>query len=496
MSSPATSTSPTSPTSPPTAGAPGAPRGPVVERPGRLIALLVGAAFVVILNETIMGVALPQLMAEFGVTAATAQWLTTAFLLTMAVVIPISGFLLTRLPLRTVFVLAMSSFTLGTLTAATAPVFEVLVAGRVVQAVGTALMMPLLMTTILTIVPAERRGQMMGTISIVISVAPAVGPTISGIVLDQLSWRWIFWLVLPIAVLALALGATWVRNVTEPQRVPIDVPSVLLSAVAFSGLIYGLSSIGEAAAGETPVSPWVPVAVGAVALALFVRRQLRLRSAALLDLRAFGTPTFSVAVLLVAVSMMALFGTLILLPIYLQDVLGLSTLRTGLLLLPGGLTMGLLAPFVGRLFDRVGPRPLVAPGAAIASVALWLMATNLDAQTTSGTVIAVHVLLSIGLALMFTPLLTSALGSLPQHLYSHGSAIVGTVQQVAGAAGTALFVTVMTRQSTAAISGGTDPVQGLAEGVHAAFLWGGVISAAAVLVALMVRRPRTVGLEG
>lgn len=489
MSSTTTSSSPTSPpTSPPTGR-------PVVERPGRLIALLVGAAFVVILNETIMGVALPQLMAEFGVTAATAQWLTTAFLLTMAVVIPISGFLLTRLPLRTVFVLAMSSFTLGTLTAATAPVFEVLVAGRVVQAVGTALMMPLLMTTILTIVPAERRGQMMGTISIVISVAPAVGPTISGIVLDQLSWRWIFWLVLPIAVLALVLGATWVRNVTEPQRVPIDVPSVLLSALAFGGLIYGLSSVGESASGETPVAPWVPVALGAVALALFVRRQLRLRERALLDLRAFVTPTFSIAVALVAVSMMALFGTLILLPIYLQDVLGLSTLRTGLLLLPGGLTMGLLAPFVGRLFDRVGPRPLVAPGAAVASTALWVMATQLDAETTSGTVIAVHVLLSVGLALMFTPLLTSALGSLPQHLYSHGSAIVGTVQQVAGAAGTALFVTVMTRQSTAAISAGSDPVQGLAEGVHAAFLWGGVISAAAVLVALLVRRPRPVSLE-
>lgn len=492
MSSTTTSTSPTSPTGPPTSPPTGRP---VVERPGRLIALLVGAAFVVILNETIMGVALPQLMAEFGVTAATAQWLTTAFLLTMAVVIPISGFLLTRLPLRTVFVLAMSSFTLGTLTAATAPVFEVLVAGRVVQAVGTALMMPLLMTTILTIVPAERRGQMMGTISIVISVAPAVGPTISGIVLDQLSWRWIFWLVLPIAVLALVLGATWVRNVTEPQRVPIDVPSVLLSALAFGGLIYGLSSLGESAAGETPVAPWVPVALGAVALALFVRRQLRLRERALLDLRAFVTPTFSIAVALVAVSMMALFGTLILLPIYLQDVLGLSTLRTGLLLLPGGLTMGLLAPFVGRLFDRVGPRPLVASGAAVASTALWVMATQLDAQTTSGTVIAVHVLLSVGLALMFTPLLTSALGSLPQHLYSHGSAIVGTVQQVAGAAGTALFVTVMTRQSTAAISAGSDPVQGLAEGVHAAFLWGGVISAAAVLVALLVRRPRPVSLE-
>jgi DHA2 family lincomycin resistance protein-like MFS transporter len=463
-----------------------------VERPGRLIALLVGAAFVVILNETIMGVALPDLMVEFEVAATTAQWLTTAFLLTMAVVIPVSGWLLIRLPLRTVFVAAMTSFTVGTLIAATAPVFGLLVAGRVVQAVGTALMMPLLMTTILSIVPAERRGAMMGTVSIVISVAPAIGPTVSGVILDQLSWRWMFWLVLPIAVLALVLGATWVRNVTEPRRAPLDALSVVLSAAAFGGLIYGLSSIGESAAGHTPVAPWIPITVGALALVAFIGRQLSLRERSLLDLRAFATPSFSIAVALVAVSMMALFGTLILLPIYLQDALGYSTLETGLMLLPGGLVMGLLAPIVGGLFDRVGPRPLVAPGAAVAAVALVLMATTLDTDTSAGTVVAIHVLLTFGLAFMFTPLMTSALGSLPAHLYSHGSAIVGTVQQVAGAAGTALFVTVMTRVSVDAASDGAGPAQALADGVHSALVWGAAISAAAVLVALLVRRPKAV----
>ncbi|MDN4160943.1 MDR family MFS transporter [Nocardioides abyssi] len=471
-----------------TTAAPPIPTAPVVERPGRLIALLVGSAFVVILNETIMGVALPELMREFDVPAATAQWLTTAFLLTMAVVIPITGFLLTRFPLRRVFMAAMISFTAGTLLAALAPTFAVLVGARVVQAVGTALMMPLLITTILTIVPPERRGRMMGTISIVISVAPAVGPTISGIVLDQLDWRWMFWLVLPIAALSLALGTAWVRNVTEPQQVPVDVLSVVLSAFAFGGLIYGLSSIGEAAAGDTPLPPWLPLVVGGVALVAFVARQLSLRERALLDLRTFAVRTFTVASLLVAVSMMALFGTLILLPIYLQDVLGLSTLQTGLVLLPGGLVMGLLAPFVGRAFDRVGPRPLVVPGAAISSVALWSM-SMLDTASSRGTVVAIHVVLSIGLALMFTPLLTSALGSLPAHLYSHGSATVSTLQQVAGAAGTALFVTVMTKRAVSEASAGASAVDATAEGVHAALLYGGVISAVAVVVALLVRRP-------
>ncbi len=177
-----------------------------------------------------MSVALPKLMVEFDVGAATAQWLTTAFMLTMAVVIPITGYLLTRLSLRTVFAIAMGSFLLGTLIAASAPIFSVLVLGRVVQAVGTAVMLPLLFTTVLNLVPADRRGRTMGVISIVIAVAPAVGPTIGGVVLDQLSWRWMFWLVLPIAVVATALGLSWIRNVTEPVAVPLDAPSVVLSA--------------------------------------------------------------------------------------------------------------------------------------------------------------------------------------------------------------------------------------------------------------------------
>jgi DHA2 family lincomycin resistance protein-like MFS transporter len=455
----------------------------------RLISLLVGSAFVVILNETIMGVALPELMREFDVPATSAQWLTTIFLLTMAVVIPVSGWALVRFSLRSVFIAAMATFTSGTLIAALAPTFGVLVGARAVQAFGTALMMPLLITTVMSLVPASRRGQMMGVISIVISVAPAVGPTISGVILDQLSWRWMFWLVLPIAFFSLVVGSIWVKNVTAQHRVPLDVASIVLSALAFSGLVYGLSSIGESATGETLLPVWLPLVVGAAALVVFVLRQLQLRDGALLDLRAFGSSTFSIAIALMAVSMMTLFGALILLPLYLQDVLGLSTLATGLTLLPGGLVMGLLAPFVGAAFDRFGPRPLVAPGVAILSVGLWLF-TTLDEQTTQGTVIGFHVLLSIGLAIALTPLMTSALGSLPAHLYSHGSAILSTAQQVAGAAGTALFITVMTRRLTSEAEGGAGVVAATADGVHAAFVYGAVISLVAIVVALFVRAPR------
>ncbi len=457
-------------------------------RPGVVIALLVVSAFVVILNETIMSVALPSLMIDLQITAGTAQWLTTGFLLTMAIVIPLTGYLLARFPLRRVYIAAMTLFSLGTLIAALSPGFEVLLAGRVVQASGTAIMMPLLFTTVLSIVPATHRGRMMGVISIVIAVAPAIGPTVSGVILSALDWRWLFWIVLPIALLSLALGARWVQNVTETTNARFDVLSVVLSALGFGGLIYGLSSIGEAASGHAPVPVWIPLVIGVLGLVAFVARQLQLQKSdsALLDLRTFTSKSFSLAVTLVVVVMAALFGSLVLLPIYLSQVLSLDTLTIGLMLLPGGVLMGAIAPVVGSLFDKYGPTPLVIPGMVVAAAALWGM-TTFDASASIGWIIAVHMTLNLGLGFVFTPLLTSALGSLPRSLYPHGSAIVGTVQQVAGAAGTAVFVTLMSVQAASALAEGADVVAATASGVHVAFLTGAIVASAAVVLAFFVR---------
>ncbi|GAA2176514.1 DHA2 family efflux MFS transporter permease subunit [Agrococcus versicolor] len=458
-------------------------------RPGPVLALLVASAFVVILNETIMGVAIPQLMVDLDITTSSAQWLTTGFLLTMAVVIPTTGFLLQRFPLRHLFFAAMGLFTAGTAIAALAPGFEMLLAGRIVQASGTAIMMPLLFTTALSVIAPERRGRIMGVISIVIAVAPAVGPTVSGLILSAFEWRWLFVFVLPIAVLSLVLGAVFVRNLTETQASHLDVPSVLLSAIGFGGLVYGLASIGESAEGHAAVPVWIPIVIGVASLATFVWRQLRLGSTdrVLLNLGVFRTRSFSLAVVLVIVVFAVLLGTLILLPLYLQQVLGLDTLATGLMLLPGGVLMGVAAPIVGALFDRFGPRPLVLPAAIVTSGALWWM-TTLDADSTVPTIIAMHLVLNLGLAFMFTPLLTSALGSLPRHLYSHGSAIMSTLQQVAGAAGTALFVTLMAVGASAAVaSGTTDAAASIAEGVHLAFVVGASLSLLAIVLAAFVR---------
>jgi DHA2 family lincomycin resistance protein-like MFS transporter len=423
-------------------------------------------------------------MTDLEIGASTAQWLTSGFLLTMAVVIPTTGYLLQRFPPRAIYLASMSLFTAGILIAALAPGFGVLLVGRVVHATGTAVMVPLLITTVMRLVPADRRGRTMGTITIVIAVAPAIGPTVSGLILGALGWRWMFWIVLPIAALALAIGAARLRIPADTRPVPLDVASALLSAVAFSGLLFGFSSIAEAMRGEARVTPWIPIVIGAVALAIFVARQLRLQpeNRALLDLRPFAHRPFVVAVILVVLSMMALFGALILLPLYLQGVLAVSTLATGLALLPGGLVMGLLGPVVGRLFDRLGARPLVVPGAIVLCVALWLF-TTLGAASPLWMIIAIHVVLTIGLSLMFTPLMTDALGSLPGDLYSHGSAIVTTLQQVAGAAGTALFIAVMTLASA-------DPTGAIdASGTHMAFLVAAIISIVVVGLSFLVGQP-------
>lgn len=447
--------------------------------------LLLIASFVVILNETVMGVALPNLMENLQVTAVLGQWLTTAFFLTMSIVIPITGMLIQRFRTRTLFIAAMSLFSLGTLASALAPGFGLLVVGRVVQASGTAIMLPLLMTTVVTLVPADRRGRLMGRIAIVISVAPAIGPTISGLILQVFSWRWLFLFVLPVALVALLLGALRLPNVGETRPRRVDWLSFGLSAIGFGGLVYGLSAIGDEASGEALVAPAIPLSIGVIALGLFVWRQLALQDAerALLDLRTFRSRAFSVSIIIFACSGIALFGSLIVLPIYVQTVLGYETLATGLVLLPGGLLMGLLGPVVGRIVDARGAKFILIPGVFVMTIAMVSM-VFLAAESPIWQVLLSHLLLSIGLACVFTPLFSASLGSLPPSLASHGSAMVSTIQQVAGAAGTALFVTIMTLVSTALAGSPTGiSAADLAAGVRVAFVAGAAISALAVVLA-------------
>jgi DHA2 family lincomycin resistance protein-like MFS transporter len=343
----------------------------------------------------------------------------------------------------------------------------------------------------MTLVPPEARGRTMGNIMMVISVAPAIGPVMSGVILEYLHWRWLFVIVLPFALGSLWLGRRRIENVTTPRKAPLDIVSVVISILAFGGSVYGLSVLGAPPVPGQPPA-WASLVVGGIAMIVFVQRQLKLQrtDSALLDLRVFASRNFVVCLVMMVILMLTLFGTFILLPLYLQNVLGIGTLLTGLLLCPGALLMGRLGQKAGGWYDRMGPKKLVVPGVAIVTVVLWAM-TLLGTQSRIEYILIGHIVMSIGFALLFTPLFTASLSSVAPQLYSHGSAVLGSLQQVAGAAGVALFIAIMTARQVKLAAGGAIAAEALAGGIRAAFLAGAIGAVFAVALAFLVRKPES-----
>jgi DHA2 family lincomycin resistance protein-like MFS transporter len=377
----------------------------------------------------------------------------------------------------------MGLFLLGTALATVAPSFEVLLGARIIQASGTAVMMPLLMTTLMQVVPVEDRGRVMGNLSLAISVAPAMGPAVSGVILHFGSWRLLFAVVLPIAAVITWRGLKQLKNVGEPTYSTIDWLSVVTAAAGFGGLVYGLSRFEG---GDAGVAVSI-VAAGLAAIGVFVFRQLSLqkRGVPLMDLRTLRHRTYTIALILMSVAFMAMLGSMILLPLYLQNVRGLSALQTGLLVMPGGLAMGLLGPVVGRLFDRFGGRILVIPGA----VGIMLALTGFTQVTMTMPVwqlLGLHALLMVSLAATFTPVFTIALGAVPSPLYSHASSILSTLQQVSAAIGTALVITVMSARADVLRSEGVTGVLALLDGMRLAFIIGAVLAVVVIITALLL----------
>ncbi|MDO5628987.1 MAG: DHA2 family efflux MFS transporter permease subunit [Mobilicoccus sp.] len=464
-----------------------------------VLRVLTVSAFIVILNETIIMNALPVLMDALQIDARAGQWLSTGYMLTMAVIIPTTGWFLQRVGRRAAYITAIASFATGTAIAALAPGFEVLLVGRVVQAVGNAIMMPLLMSSVIALTPRHSRGRVMGYVSLAISVAPAMGPTTSGLILAVASWRWLFGAVLPLAILIGVVGAVMLnpRGTTDAaaaggRRRRVDPPSMLLSVIGFGGLVYGLSHLGDDTGPRLIGLPSAVVAllVGVVGVAIFAWRQKSLvrRSEPLLDLRVFTIPAFALSVIVLAVARMSMMGTMILLPLYFQQARGMTALEAGLMLMPGGLAMGLLAPPIGRLYDRVGTAALVVPGSIVLTLSLGAIAWS----TTHGPwwlFLILHVTMCLALACIFTPVFSTGLGSLPSYLNEHGSASLSTVQQVAGAAATALVITVMSLRAEAVARTGVSEEQALGLGVEAALAVGMMLSIIAVVAAWFFTRP-------
>ncbi len=410
---------------------------------GPILFILILGAFLAILNQTIMSVATPKLMGDFDISAATAQWLTTGYMLVNGVLIPITAYLIQRFTTRQLFQASMIIFLAGTIVSAVATNFPVLLTGRMIQAAGAGIIMPLLMNVVLTIFPAEKRGSAMGMVGFAIIFAPAIGPTLAGYILENYAWETMFYGMIPLAVLVIVLGFIYLKNVSERIFSKVDVTSVILSTIGFGALLYSFSRAGSEGWSSTEVI--VTLIAGILALAFFTWKQL-VSQDPLLDLGAFKYNMFSLTTIINIAITMIMYADMMLLPLYLQSARGFTALESGLLLLPGALIMGFLMPVTGKLFDRFGAKWL-----SVIGMVITIITTIGFIDLTDSTSYTYLVLMStgrrIGMALLLMPIQTAGLNQLPARLHAHGTAISNTIKQVAGAIGTSLLVTVMTNRT-------------------------------------------------
>lgn len=411
--------------------------------PYLMIAILFFGAFVAFLNNTLLNVALPTIMIDLDIAEySTVQWLSTGYMLVSGILVPASAFLITRFKNRHIFIVSMGLFLLGTILSAIAPSFGILLAGRMVQAAGAATMSPLLMNVMLTSFPIEKRGSVMGLFGLVMVAAPAIGPTLSGWIVEHYDWRVLFEMIIPFAAISLILGVWKLGNVMETRKVTLDYLSLVLSTLGFGGLLYGFSMAGTA--GWKAPEVYGTIIVGTIGLVWFILRQLNLKQP-LLELRTYKYPMFALGSVISMVVSVAMFSGMILTPAYVQNVRGISPLDAGLMMLPGAIVMGLMSPITGKLFDKFGPKVLALVGLTIMTVSTYFL-TILELDTSYTYIVVVYTIRMFGMSMVMMPIMTNGLNAIPQRLNPHGTAINNTAQQVAGAIGTAVLVTIMTNK--------------------------------------------------
>lgn len=460
-----------------------------------MIAAMLAGAFMGIMNETLLVTALPTIMDVFSLTESKVQWLTTVFLLTNGIMVPISAFFIEKFTTRGLFLTSIGLFGVGTFIASLAPSFGFLVLARIVQATGSGIMLPLLMTVLLAVIPVKRRGLAMGLMGIVISFAPAIGPTLSGWLLHHFEWRSLFFTMLPIVVIAMTLAFFSVKNVTEQSNPKIDIPSILLSSFGFGGILYGFSALAEK--GWSHPIVLLTISGGAVILFFFIRRQLQMDQP-MLEFRVFQFPVFTLSVIITMAALISMIGAETLLPLYMQSVRDFTPLESGLMLLPGAIVIGVMSPITGHLFDTFGAKWLAITGLAIVTVTTFLF-TRLTLDTPYVYMTTIYAIRMFGLSFAMMPVVTSALNQLPPKWYAHGSAMMNTMQQISASIGTAILVTSMSigtawyEPPASLIAAGDEAtILQLAQlnGYHWAFIGSTILALIAFLLSLFINEKK------
>lgn len=408
-----------------------------------LIILVIGT-FLGFLNQTLMNVALPDIMREFHISTALGQWLTNGYMLVNGIMVPLTAFLIQRLTTRALYLTAVGLFAIGTITAGFAPNFEILITGRMIQAMGAGVFGPLMNVVVMNLFAPDRRGSAMGTIGLALNFAPALGPSLSGFIVTNLNWRFLFYIVAPLIIANFILAYFLLNNIGTPKRLKFDVLGVILSSIGLGSLLYGFSN-----AGGTPwhdFTVWGFVVIGLVVTTLFILHQLH-TSTPLLNMSVFSHREFNVAVLINIVLMMAMYGGALMLPLYMQNVRGASAFISGLVLFPGALVTAFLSPWSGRLYDRYGAKYLTLTGILITAVGTFILA-SLTLTTPLWFAVIGQFVRQLGLVLVLMPIQTEAFNALPLNIISDGSAMFTTIRQLAASFGTAALVTIMTKSAT------------------------------------------------
>lgn len=404
-----------------------------------VLVLLIGA-FCTILNQTILSTAFPALMNAFDISTSTVQWLTTGFLMVNGIMIPISAYLSSRFNTKGLFIIAMTVFEIGTILSWLAPSFAALLTGRLIQAVGVGINMPLMQNIMLTIYPPEKRGAAMGINGLVIGLAPAIGPTLSGWVIDNYSWRWLFGMIVPIAALVIIASFVLVKNVIPNRRPKLDWLSVIISTLGFGSMLYGFSSVGDK--GWTNPVVLSTIVIGAILVVFLVLRQNKLDEP-FLEFKVFKSGEFTLATILSSIVMMAMVGVELVIPLYLQIIHGMFAFHSGLTLLFGALFMGIMSPITGNLFDRHGAKRLAVTGMFILTVGTLPFAF-ITRDTPTIYIVFLYAVRMFGISMVMMPVTTAGMNSLPFNLISHGTAVNNTLRQVATSVGTAIMISVLT----------------------------------------------------
>ncbi|KKK39877.1 multidrug MFS transporter [Mesobacillus campisalis] len=459
-----------------------------VKSPKMMAFILMLGAFIGLFGETALNMALSNIMEQFSIAAATAQWLTTGYLLVLAILVPISALLMKWFTTRQLVIGGLGISLAGALLAALNVNFAVLLLGRVVQAVGTGLLLPVMLSVMMLIFPIQKRGVVMGLMGLVITLAPALGPTLSGVIISTLSWPYIFWFSAIFYVLLIAVAAAKIDNVSEITKPKIDLSSILLSTIGFGGLIFALSTMAEEAFSSPKV--WAPLLAGIIALILFGVRQNTMAQP-MVNLRVFKYPMFTLGTLTMFLGILIILSTGILLPMYLKGALFFSAAMAGLLLLPGNAVNFVLSPIVGALFDKVGARRFTIIGFIFVLAGNITFLATISSHTAAWQVVVAFMILFFGLTMVMMPAQTNAMNQLPRELYGDGSAAINTLNQVAGAAGTAISITVFTSgQSSYAMDfpGAAQP-EILAAGIKHAFYFITGISVVGFVLSFFVKKP-------